>query len=50
MTAVSNEATRVMARALIDVGLVTDCQKLEGLWVTALTATAASGSRTMTLR
>jgi hypothetical protein len=39
-----------MASARSASGLVTDCQKLDGLWLTALTPTAASGSRTMMLR
>ena len=37
MAAVSSEAASVMPSALSDVGLVTESQKLDGLWLTALT-------------
>ena len=46
----SSEAPSVVASARSASGLVTDCQKFDGLWLTALTVTAASGIRTMTLR
>ena len=50
MAALISAAASVIPRARRTSGFVTDCQKLDGLWLTALTVTAASGIRTMTLR
>ena len=50
IAATTSEAVSVMARALSDTGLVTDCQKAEGPCEAAFTATAESGISTITLR
>src|ERR1700759_3248387 len=49
IAALTSAAPSVIPRARRASGVVTDCQKADGLWLTALTVTAASGIRTMTL-